>query len=288
MIFRQETSMKYPLISIVTPSYNQGIFLENTIASVIEQGYPNLEYIVMDGGSSDGSMEIIRKYAKYLAYWQSQPDGGQVAAINAGFRKAGGEVFAFLNSDDFLLQGAIQHMVELYNQYPQAPGWTGGGYSITQDGFILQTRITPPRLEQADLADWEENWIYQPGCFFSAPIALAVGLFNPAYQNSFDFDFWMRIVRLGRLIPTPRIIAAATIHSNTKTQKYHTRMFEETQAIQRAYGYANFAEKTQKFIDQARQEKPGTTVAKLLYETHTQKRKFPNRFVRFPEKPTVP
>jgi hypothetical protein len=176
-------------------------------------------------------------------------------------------------------------MVELYNQYPQAAGWAGGGYSITQDGFILQTRITPPRLEQADLANWEENWIYQPGCFFSADIALAVGLFNPAYENAFDFDFWMKISNLGRIIPTSRIIAAATIHSDTKTQKYHTRMFEETQAIQKAYGYPNFAEMTQKFIDQARKKTPTNTIAKLLYDTHLQKRKFPDRFVRFPEKP---
>jgi glycosyltransferase involved in cell wall biosynthesis len=269
----------------VTPSYNQANFLENTLASVLEQGYPNLEYIVMDGGSTDGSVEIIRKYAKYLTYWQSQPDAGQVDAINTGFHKASGEIFTFLNSDDFLLQGAIQHMVALHEQFPQAAGWVGGGYSIAQDGFIIQIRFPPANLEQVDLANWEENWVYQPACFFSAVIARAVGLFNPAYENAFDFDFWMRISKLGKLIPTSRIISAATIHPNSKTQKYMARMYKETQEIQRSYGYEALAETTQKFIDQAQVQKPISTVARLMYLTQSQKQKTPDRFVRLPEKP---
>src|SRR5271157_1817713 len=220
--------MNLPRISMVTPSYNQVNFLENTIASVLEQGYPNLEYFVMDGGSTDGSVEIIRKYAKYLTYWQSQRDAGQVDALNTGFRKASGVIFAFLNSDDFLLQGAIQHMVELHEQYPQAAGWVGGGYSIAQDGYIIATRL-PQKLERDELANWLENWFFQPACFFSADIARTVGLFNPAYENAFDFDFWMRITSLGKIIPTSRIIAAATIHPNAKTLKYMTRMYIETQ-----------------------------------------------------------
>ena len=276
--------MIYPRISIVTPSYNQADFLENTIVSILEQGYPDLEYIVMDGGSTDGSVEIIRKYARYLAYWQSQPDAGQVDAINSGFRKASGEIFAFLNSDDFLLPGAIQAMVELYNQFPQAAGWEGSAHAIAQDGFILHTRF-PQRLERDDLANWEENWIFQPACFFSAAIARAVDLFNPGYEFSFDFDFWMKITRLGRLFATPKMIAAGTIHADAKTQKYKTRMYEETQAVQRANGYASLAENTQKYIDQARKEKPISAAAKLMYETETRKRKAPDRFVRFPHKP---
>jgi glycosyltransferase involved in cell wall biosynthesis len=276
--------MNGPRVSIVTPSYNQAEFLENTIASVLEQDYPDLEYIVIDGGSKDGSLEIIQKYAKYLTYWRSRPDGGQVHAINTGLRKATGQVLAFLNSDDFFLLGAVEHMVDLYHQHPQAAGWAGGGYSIAQDGYILQERI-PRRLEREDLANWAENWIYQPGCFFSADIARAVGYMNPAYENAFDYDFWMRISDLGRLVASPRIIAAATIHPNAKTQKFMSRMFKEMQAIQRAHGYEAYAESTQAMIDQARRQKPVGTIAKLLYETHSQKRKDPDRYVRFPERP---
>jgi len=273
-----------PRVSIVTPSYNQKNFLENTILSVLEQDYGDLEYIVMDGGSTDGSLEIIKKYAKHLAYWQSQPDGGQVEAINAGLRKASGEIFAFLNSDDFLLPGAIRHIADMYQQCPQAAGWVGGGHSIAQDGYIIQTRI-PPKVGRDDLANWEENWFYQPACFFSALVARTVGLFNPKYENAFDFEFWMRMTSVGDLIPTPRIIAAATVHPDAKTQKYKARMFEEVQAIQRACGYESLAQTTQGFIDQARAQRPISVVAELMYVTQLRRRKAPNRFVRLPEKP---
>jgi glycosyltransferase involved in cell wall biosynthesis len=275
--------LRPPRLSIVTPSYNQGNFLENAILSVLEQGYKDLEYFVMDGGSTDGSVEIIRKYAKYITYWQSQPDGGQVEAINAGFGKSTGEIFAYLNSDDFLLQGAIQHILELYREYPQAAGWAGGGYSIAQDGYIIQTRL-PQKVGRDDLANWEANWIFQPSCFFSAKAARTVGFLNKNYQNAFDFDFWMRITNAGDLIPTQTILAVATVHADTKTQKYLARMFEEVQAIQRAYGYESYAQATQTFIDQARTQKAVSTTARLLYMTHSQKKKTSDRFVRLPAK----
>jgi len=275
--------MNSPCVTIVTPSYNQKKFLENTILSVLEQGYPNLEYFIMDGGSTDGSVEIIKKYSKYLTYWQSQPDGGQVEAINCGFQIANGEILTFLNSDDFLLQGSVSHMVELYQQYPQAAGWVGGGHSITQDGYIIQTRL-PQKIERDDLANWEDNWFIQPGCFFSANVTRNVGLFNPIYENAFDFDFWMRITCAGKLIATKKIIAAATVHPDTKTQKYMARMFEEVQAIQRKYGYESLAQMTQGFIDRARTQKSFSTLAKLMYLTHSQKKIAPDRFVRLPRK----
>src|SRR5512135_2400607 len=110
--------MTAPRISIVTPSYNQAAFLENTIVSVLEQGHPDLEYFIMDGGSTDGSVEIIRKYANHLTYWESQPDDGQVAAINAGLRRATGEILAFLNSDDFLLQDALRNVAGAWVESP--------------------------------------------------------------------------------------------------------------------------------------------------------------------------
>src|ERR1700690_2657825 len=273
-----------PRVTIVTPSYNQKNFLENTILSVLEQDYANLEYFVMDGGSTDGSIEVIKRYSKYLAYWQSQPDGGQVKAINAGFQRASGDIFAFLNSDDFFLPGAIQHIAALHEEFPQASGWVGGGHDIAQDGFILQTRI-PKKVSRDDLANWAENWIHQPACFFSAQVARTVGLLNESYQNSFDFDFWLRITKIGELIPTHRVLAAATIHPDAKTQKYKVRMFEEVQSIQRINGYENFAEKTQRFIDQARTQRPICSVAAFLYYAHRERKKAPNRFVRLPGNP---
>ena len=275
--------MKFPIVSIVTPSYNQENFLENTILSVLEQDYPNLEYIIMDGGSTDGSVDIIRKYSKYLTYWQSQPDGGQVDAINAGFQKARGEIFTFLNSDDFLLLGAVDHMVELFSEYPNAVGWVGGGHSITEDGYIIHTRY-PRNITREGLADWGENWFNQPSCFFTAEAARAVEFLNPEYALGFDFDFWLRITKLGKLIPTERIISAATIHLDAKTQQSKTEIYIENQAIQLAHGFKSEAKKTQKYIDQTSKQTLVGTFAKFLFITQNQKKLSPNRYVRFPSK----
>jgi glycosyltransferase involved in cell wall biosynthesis len=108
-----------PKISIVTPSFNQGMFLEKTILSVLEQGYPNLEYIIIDGGSSDNSVEIIKKYEKHLAYWESEPDQGQSHAINKGFERATGEIFGWLNSDDwYAIERWWMRTVILFLGYP--------------------------------------------------------------------------------------------------------------------------------------------------------------------------
>lgn len=273
--------MKKPRISIVTPSFNQKDFLENTIRSVLEQGYPNLEYIVMDGGSTDGSVEIIQKYAHHLAYWQSQPDGGQVDAINSGFQRVTGEILAFLNSDDFLLEGAITHIVELYQAYPKAAGWVGGGHSITEDGYIMHTRL-PQKLDRDNLADWGENWFNQPGCFFSAEAARSLGFLDPTYQLAFDFEFWLRLTAIGELIPSTKVIAASTIHLDAKTQKFKVEIYKENQAIQLAHGYKALAQSTQKYIDQTSSQTLTGTLAKLLFVKHHQKKFAPDRYVRFP------
>jgi glycosyltransferase involved in cell wall biosynthesis len=274
--------MSLPRVSIVTPSLNQAGFIEGAIASVLGQGYPNLEYIVMDGGSTDGSVDILRKHAPYLAYWQSEPDGGQVSAINAGFRKASGEVYAFLNADDYYLPGAVQHMAELYEQAPEAAGWVGGAHYVTEEGFVLATRVPPKRLDRDDLASWVENWFYQPGCFFSAAIGHAVGLFDPAYEISFPFDFWMRIATKGKLVPTSRIVAAGTVRLQTKTLRNLAKGFEEVQAIELANGFETRASELQPFIDQARTQKPASTAAKLLYESRAAMRD-PSRFIGRPK-----
>ena len=107
--------MNYPKISIVTPSFNQGIFLEATIQSVLNQNYPNLEYIVIDGGSTDNSVKIIKKYEKYLSYWVSESDRGQSHAINKGFTISTGEIMGWLNSDDLYTSGALNHVANVFS-----------------------------------------------------------------------------------------------------------------------------------------------------------------------------
>src|SRR5512134_129792 len=126
-----------PKISIVTPSFNQGKYLERTIRSVIEQDYPNLEYIIIDGGSTDESVEIIRKYEKHLAYWVSEPDRGQSHAINKGFDRATGEIFGWLNSDDWYVPGALKAVAEAFAANPEAGAVVGAGEMVDEEGKLV-------------------------------------------------------------------------------------------------------------------------------------------------------
>ena len=128
----------WPKISIVTPSYNQAQFLERTILSVLNQNYPNLEYIIIDGGSTDGSVEIIKKYEKYLAYWISEKDKGQAHAINKGFEKATGELVGWQNSDDIYLPNAFYKVVEIFREKPDYDVYFGNIYFIDESDSIIR------------------------------------------------------------------------------------------------------------------------------------------------------
>ena len=124
-----------PLVSIITPSYNQVRYLEDTIQSVLQQDYPNIEYIIVDGGSTDGSLEVIERYKDKLAWWVSEPDQGQADAINKGFRKATGEIIAWLNSDDLYLPGTISSAVEVFQNNPKAGVIYGNALSAVAVGL---------------------------------------------------------------------------------------------------------------------------------------------------------
>src|SRR5688500_13464995 len=134
--------MRLPKISVITSSYNQGKFIEETILSVIGQGYENLEYLVIDGGSTDESVDIIRKYEKQIHYWVSEKDRGQSEAINKGITRSTGEIFTWINSDDLLLPGALHKAAE---QFAKVPGQTGviyGGTVLFENGKDIKTIFT--------------------------------------------------------------------------------------------------------------------------------------------------
>jgi len=142
----------WPGVSIVTPSYNQGRFIEETIRSVLLQGYPDLEYIIIDNSSVDNSVEIIRKYEKWLTYWVSEPDKAQSQAINKGFEKATSEIYAWLNSDDYLLKDALKNVAHAYRASPKAGAWCGGSLFVTVDGKKTGVRQPPDRLDVETIA----------------------------------------------------------------------------------------------------------------------------------------
>lgn len=226
-----------PRITVVTPSYNQAAFLEQTLRSVLLQDYPALEYIVVDGASTDGSVEILERYAPWLDHWVSEPDHGQAHAINKGFDRAGGEILAWLNSDDLLLPGALHHVAEQVRRHPKAAGWVGGCYRVEPDGRIIDT-VRPRGLDRDSLAEWAlKGFFYQPSAFFSAAARTEVGPLDESLRYALDVDFWLRLTAVGPLVAAPKVISAAVIHEDAKTTASRIGMHAETAAVQIAHGY---------------------------------------------------
>jgi len=189
--------LPWPRISIVTPSYNQGGFLEETIRSVLLQSYPNLEYLIIDGGSTDGSVDIIRKYAPWLAYWVSQPDQGQSEAINRGFKRASGTIYAWLNSDDTYLPSALETVAST------KAGWILGKVEgVDVLGNMLE--VHEPQKYKHILFDLcfkteacKDFLTAQPGNFWAKSLWETVGPLNESYHYIMDEDWILRALALG-------------------------------------------------------------------------------------------
>jgi len=206
---------KYPKISIVTPSYNQAKFLERTILSVLNQNYPNLEYIIIDGGSTDGSVDIIKKYEKYLAYWISEKDRGQADAINKGFQKSTGEILAWLNSDDTYLPETFYKVAKSFKRNLEADLIFGNMYFINKSDLVIgELRLTKLNI---DNFLYEGISIPQPATFWKKNIFNKVGKIQVKYQYCMDFDFFVRIAEIGKLMYIKEYLANFRIHINSKT-----------------------------------------------------------------------
>lgn len=184
-----------PLISVVTPSYNQAKFLEETILSVLEQDYPNLEYMVIDGGSTDGSVDIIRKYADRLAYWVSEPDRGQTHAIQKGFDRSAGEILAWLNSDDTYEPGALSAVAEIFRREPQTDVVYGNANLIDHDSrFLREIRCVPYHPLALPVA----LNMHQASTFWRRSLFERVGGLNQEHQyGGMDADLFFRFARAG-------------------------------------------------------------------------------------------
>jgi glycosyltransferase involved in cell wall biosynthesis len=190
----------WPRITVVTPSFNQAGFIEETLRSVLLQGYPNLEYIVMDGGSTDGSVEIIKKYAQWVDYWVSEPDGGQSAAINRGLGRGTGEFATWINSDDMLYKNALRAHA-LQNGFDTAKVYVGICAYADENGKNL--KLHRGRIHSLeDLLRIPEIWrkggnIVQPEVLFPRKLALEVGGLNPDNHYSMDYELWGKFFLAG-------------------------------------------------------------------------------------------
>jgi len=224
-----------PLVSILTPSYNQGRFLEETIQSVLSQDYPLLEYIIVDGASTDGSVEIIQRYASQLAWWVSEPDQGQTDALNKGFAHAHGEVFAWLNSDDTYLNGAITQAVEALHSHPEAAMVYADANLIDEQGEVIGR--FPSRSTNLKKLLRGSVHIPQQTTFFWSRLWRIVGPLDPSFQFAMDYDLWVRLAKLAPLVYTPRVWANFRLHGQGKSVYMDDRCYPEMiQVYQREGG----------------------------------------------------
>lgn len=185
----EQKMSRYPLVSVITPSFNQGEFIEETIQSVLSQDYPNIEYIVIDGGSTDGTQEILGKYSDKIR-WISEADMGQADAVNKGFKMANGEILGWLNSDDTYCAGAIRKAVKAFSTDPAIIMVYGNAYFIDRDGSITGRYPSKP-FELHRLA--EECFICQPTVFLKSEVIKKIGNLDTNLQTCMDFDYWIRI-----------------------------------------------------------------------------------------------
>lgn len=203
-----------PLVSIVTPSYNQAAFLNATIRSVLDQDYPNLEYIIIDGGSTDESVNIIRRYQARLAYWVSERDAGQADAINKGWQRARGEIVAYLNSDDTYEPGAVRAAVEYLMQHPDSALVYGHCYQINEAGErVGMLRAIPVDVRALLL----RNSIMQPTVFLRRAVLEQVGMLDLTLGYSLDYDLWLRVAQHHHIGALPKPLANFRAHDASKS-----------------------------------------------------------------------
>ncbi|MCC3437710.1 glycosyltransferase [Microcoleus sp. PH2017_05_CCC_O_A] len=227
-----------PKISIVTPSFNQGEFLEECIQSILEQGYPNLEYIIMDGGSKDNSIEIIKKYEKYLSYWQSQPDGGQYIAINDAFKNTTGEIMAWLNSDDKYHQNAFFKVASAFTNHQEIQWLTGRATAWDRDGKFTYFEASIPEWSREYLLKLTQEirerrrFIQQESTFWKRSLWDQSGSnLNLHLELAGDFELWVRFSRYASLFPIDDFLGGFRSYEGQRSKLYIDKYMQEVELV---------------------------------------------------------
>jgi len=232
----------YPKMTIITPSLNQGVFIEKTIRSVLSQAYPNLEYIIMDGGSSDNTLSILESYSDRVK-WISEKDNGQTDAVNKGLRMAGGEIVTYLNADDVLLPGTLLKVAQKFMETPNTMWVTGKCRIIDENDREIRRLITAYKnlylfLDYRPLL-FVTDYISQPGTFWRAGLLTELGYLDESLHYAMDYEYWLRLYTNYPLAFIPEYLAAFRIHSQSKnTNAGHQDVYvnEEKVAIRRYTG----------------------------------------------------
>jgi len=228
----------YPKISIITPTYNQGAFIEKTINSVLSQNYPNLEFIIIDGGSTDNTVETIKKYEKHLTYWVSESDRGQSHAINKGMALATGDYLTWLNSDDWYLPGALLEIDNTFKEHPEASIVVGTGENVDINGHV--THIFSPDLviDRATLLNWfSGTWFLQPASVFRRSMWEKCGPLSEDEHLVFDLELWLRAADRGFIFQViEKTLAQALIHADAKTTAMSWKTYVEGAVLVERFG----------------------------------------------------
>jgi glycosyltransferase involved in cell wall biosynthesis len=226
--------MNWPKISVIVPSYNQERFIEATLRSILDQNYPNLELIVIDGGSKDASVDIIRKYQDRIAYWVSEPDGGQTRGLIKGFNRSTGDIQCWINSDDLLRPGSLREVGEYFLKHPGADMVYGDTLWIDGRG----EPIAPRREIPFNRALWMYTYNYIPGmsAFWRKPIYDRVGGLNPEFDLSMDADLWIRFAAAGaRIKHLRRLWSCMRFYAEQKNTRLRDKTYLEDLRIRERY-----------------------------------------------------
>lgn len=225
------TSAASPVISVVTPSFNQGIYLERTMRSILDQNYPHLEYVVMDGGSTDESPAIIQRYASHLHFWQSCPDGGQSKAIHDGFTRCTGKIMAWLNSDDIIFPGTLAYVADYFEKHPDVDLVYGNRIIIDSNDREVGRWILP--RHDPDMLFWND-FVPQETMFWRKDIYDKIGGLNPDFQFALDWDLLVRMQSAGaKMVRLPYFLGGFRAHELQKTSVWQETVGKKEIALLR-------------------------------------------------------
>jgi len=212
--------LNLPVITIVTPSLNQGDFIEKTITSVLSQGYPHLEYIVIDGGSTDRTIEVLSRHSEKIK-WRSQKDNGQTEAINIGMGMANGDIITYLNADDILLPGSLRIVGEIFTKHRNVQWLTGRCMIINDKGDNIRPSISLYKNLLLQLRSYHAllvtNYIAQPATFLRRSLMEKCGIFDEELRYVMDYEYWLRLWKTEPPMILDQELAGFRIHSNAKT-----------------------------------------------------------------------